>query len=52
MKANAFQGKKKMRYRWDGLEYEIARQDANGSPLYEMKDLSGKVKMPTVTGSS
>ena len=35
-----------MEYRWDEVEYEIARQVANGSPSYEMKDLSGKVKIP------
>ena len=46
MKANVFQGKRKMKYRWDGVEYEIACQVANGSPSYEMKDWSGKVKMP------
>ena len=45
-KANAFQGKRKMECQWDEVEYEIACQVANGSPSYEMKDLSGKVKMP------
>ena len=45
-KANAFQGKRKMEYRWDEVEYEIACQVANGSPSYETKDLSGKVKTP------
>ena len=46
MKANVFQGKRKMECQWDEVEYEIACQVANGSPSYEMKDLSGKVKMP------
>ena len=46
MKANMFQGKRKMKYRWDRVEYEIACQVANGSPSYETKDLSGKVKLP------
>ena len=45
-KANMFQGKRKMEYRLDKAEYEIACQVANGSPLYETKDSSGKVKMP------
>ena len=45
-KANAFQGERKLEYRWDGVEYEIARQVADDSPSYEMKDSSGKVKMP------
>ena len=45
-KANTFQGKRKMEYRWDEVEYEIAHQVTNGSPLYEAKDSSGKVKTP------
>ena len=45
-KANAFQGKRKMEYRWDEVEYEIGHQVANGLPLYETKDSSGKVKTP------
>ena len=45
-KANTFQGKRKIKYRWDKVEYEIACQVANGSPSYETKDLSGKVKTP------
>ena len=45
-KANVFQGKRKMEYQWDEVEYEIARQVANGSPSYETKDSSGKVKTP------
>ena len=35
-----------MEYQWDKVEYEIACQVANGSPSYETKDSSGKVKMP------
>ena len=46
MKANMFQGKRKMEYRWDRVEYEIVCQVANGLPSYEMKDLSSKVKTP------
>ena len=45
-KANTFQGKRKMEYRWDKVEYEIACQVTNGAPSYEMKDSSGKVKTP------
>ena len=45
-KANAFQGKRRREYQWEGVEYEIACQIANGLALYETKDLSGKVKMP------
>ena len=45
-KAKAFQGKKKREYRWDKVDYEIACQVTSGSPSYETKDSSGKVKMP------
>ena len=45
-KANMFQGKRKMEYSWDEVEYEIACQVANGSSSYETKDSSGKVKTP------
>ena len=37
------QGKRKMEYWWDKVEYEIACQVTNGSPSYETKDSSGKV---------
>ena len=46
MKANTFQGKRKIERRWDGVEYKIVHQVANGLPSYETKDLSGKVKTP------
>ena len=45
-KANMFQGKRKMEYRWDEVEYKIVCQVANGLPSHEAKDSSGKVKMP------
>ena len=45
-KANPFQGKRKIDCRWDEVEYEIACQVTNGSPLCETKDSSGKVKAP------
>ena len=44
-KADAFQGKRKMEDQWNEVEYEIVHQVANGVPLYETKDLNGKVKM-------
>ena len=43
---NPFQGKKKIDSRWDEVDYEIACQVTNGSPSYEMKDSSGKMKAP------
>ena len=36
----------KIEYQWDKAEYEIVCQVANGSPSYEMKYSSGKVKTP------
>ena len=41
-KVNPFQGERKIDDRWDEVDYEIACQVPNGSPSYEMKDLSGK----------
>ena len=43
-KVNPFQGERKVDGRWDEVDYEIACQVTNGSPLYEMKDSSGKMK--------
>ena len=45
-KANKFQGKRKMDCRWNKVEYEIAHQVPNGSPSYETRDSSSKVKAP------
>ena len=45
-KANTFQGKRKIDYQWDKVDYEIVHQVANGLPSYETKDLSGKMKVP------
>ena len=45
-KANAFQVRRKIDCRWDKVDYEIARQIANGSPSYEIKDSSSKMKVP------
>ena len=46
MKANPFQGKRKIDSRWDKADYEIACQVANGSSSYEKQDSSGKLKAP------
>ena len=43
-KADAFQGKRKVKDRWSEVEYEVICQLANGVPLYEIKDSSGNVK--------
>ena len=43
-KVNPFQGERKIDGQWDKVEYEIVCQVANGSPLYETKDPSGKMK--------
>ena len=45
-KVNPFQGKRKIDSRWDKVDYEIACQVTNGSPLYETKDSSSKMKAP------
>ena len=44
-KADTFQGKWKVKDWWDEVEYEIECQVANGAPSYEIKDVSGNVKM-------
>ena len=41
-KVNMLQGKRKIECQWDEVDYEIARQVANGSPLYETKNSSVK----------
>ena len=43
-KADAFQGKRKVKDWWSKVEYEVIHQVANGVPLYEIKDSSGDVK--------
>ena len=42
---STFQGKKKIDSQWDEVDYKIACQVTNGSPSYEMKNLSGKMKV-------
>ena len=44
-KADAFQGKGKVKDHWSDVEYEVVCQVANGVPSYEIKDLSGNVKV-------
>ena len=44
-KADAFQGKRKVKDWWSKVEYEVIRQVANGVPLDEIKDSSGNVKI-------
>ena len=44
-KADVFQGKRRIEDWWNEVEYEIIRQVTNGVPSYEMKDVSGSVKM-------
>ena len=44
-KADAFQGKRKVKDQWSKVEYEVICQVTNGVPLYEIKDLSGNVKV-------
>ena len=45
-KVNPFQGVRKTDGKWDEVDYETVHQVANGSPLYEMKNPSGKMKVP------
>ena len=44
-KADAFQGKRKVKDQWSKVEYEVIYQVANGVPLYEIKDSSSNVKV-------
>ena len=43
-KADAFQGKRKVKDQWSEVEYEVIRQVANGVPSYEIKDESGNLQ--------
>ena len=43
-KADAFQGKRKVKDRWSEVEYEVIRQVANDVPSYEIKDPSGNLQ--------
>ena len=44
-KADAFQGKRKVKDRWSEVEYEVICQVANGVPSYEIKDPSGNLQV-------
>ena len=44
-KADVFQGKRKVKDRLSKVEYEVIHQVTNGVPSYEIKDLSGNVKV-------
>ena len=44
-KAGAFQGKRKVKDWWSKVENEVICQVTNGVPSYEIKDLSGNVKV-------
>ena len=44
-KADTFQGKRKVKDCWSEVEYEVIYQVTNGVPSYEIKDLSGTVKV-------
>ena len=44
-KADAFQGKRKVKDWWSEVEYELICQVINGVPSYEIKDSSGNVKV-------
>ena len=44
-KADAFQGKRKVKDRWSEVEYEVIRQVANGVPSYEIKDPSSNLQV-------
>ena len=44
-KADAFQGKRKVKDHWSKVEYEVIWQVTNGVPSYEIKDLSSNVKV-------
>ena len=44
-KADAFQGKRKVKDWWSKVEYEVICQVTNGVPSYQIKDSSGNVKV-------
>ena len=44
-KADAFQGKRKVKDRWSEVEYEVIHQVANGVPSYEIKDASSNLQV-------
>ena len=44
-KADAFQGKRKVKDQWSEVEYKVIRQVANDVPSYEIKDASGNLQV-------
>ena len=44
-KADAFQGKRKVKDQWSKVEYEVIHQVANGMPSYEIKDPSSNLQV-------
>ena len=44
-KADAFQGKRKVKDQWSKVEYEVIRQVTNGMPSYKIKDPSGNLQV-------
>ena len=44
-KTDTFQGKRKVKDRWSKVECKVKCQVTNGMPSYEIKDLSGNVKV-------
>ena len=44
-KADAFQGKRKVKNHWSEVEYKVICQVANGVPSYEIKDSISNVKV-------
>ena len=44
MKNDAYQGKQKVKDRWNETEYVVAHQVADGVPAYEVKDEVGNIK--------
>ena len=44
-KADAFQGKRKVKDQWSKVEYEVICQVMNGVPSYEIKDTSGNLQV-------
>ena len=45
MKLDAFQGKRKVKDRWNEVEYVVICEVANGVPTYEVKDDGGNIKV-------
>ena len=44
-KADAFQGKRKVKDQWSKVEYEVICQVTNSVSSYEIKDASGNLKV-------